>query len=586
MAGGKETPRQKMIGMMYLVLTALLALNVSKSILDAFVAIEENIQKANLTELFRGDEKKAELAETIADKSNPQRSKKAEVLMKAINEIDDMTAKRIKMIDDLKLEILTATGEEVTTVAPDHAIIREKYDANKNPLKPTRMNLEFVNGKDKYDDPMRIMIGEATDIKRPAGKGIDLWKSLNDFRKELTERIASSQVVVADNGSVKFDTRYSFKASNINEFKDQKDLDTKIKKSVDAANVHPDDRAAIIEIYRGLTKEELSEVHGMSGVHWIGKTFDHSPSVAAIASLSSLQKDVLAARAQAVALIRGRVGGGEYSFNKIIPLAYGPEVVNANEEFTVEVLMAAYDSDKQPEVTYNGTEVTEVKEGKGYVKVKASGSKMDLKGTVSIRNKSGIRKTLDWTKEVVVMKPAGSIELPELNVLYRGYPNKVDPTASGFPETVLSGSNASISRSGDVYIVKPGGGKSATLTVSGKSKDGKSASLKTVTYRVSNLPDPELYWGAAKNGSRGSKAETKLFAKYPPEIPLNASFSIISWECQVPGAAGRPPSGTGNNISAASNLLRAVKPGSQVSFICKVKGPDGIIRTRAGAFKI
>ena len=59
MAGGKETPRQKMIGMMYLVLTALLALNVSKSILDAFVAIEENMQKANLTELFRGDEKKS-----------------------------------------------------------------------------------------------------------------------------------------------------------------------------------------------------------------------------------------------------------------------------------------------------------------------------------------------------------------------------------------------------------------------------------------------------------------------------------------------------------------------------------------------
>jgi hypothetical protein len=37
MSGSKETPRQKMIGMMYLVLTALLALNVSKDILDAFI---------------------------------------------------------------------------------------------------------------------------------------------------------------------------------------------------------------------------------------------------------------------------------------------------------------------------------------------------------------------------------------------------------------------------------------------------------------------------------------------------------------------------------------------------------------------
>jgi gliding motility-associated protein GldM len=40
MAHGKETPRQKMIGMMYLVLTAMLALNVSKEVLDAFTLVD------------------------------------------------------------------------------------------------------------------------------------------------------------------------------------------------------------------------------------------------------------------------------------------------------------------------------------------------------------------------------------------------------------------------------------------------------------------------------------------------------------------------------------------------------------------
>jgi len=45
MAHGKETPRQKMIGMMYLVLTALLALNVSKSVLDAFVLVDKGLGK-------------------------------------------------------------------------------------------------------------------------------------------------------------------------------------------------------------------------------------------------------------------------------------------------------------------------------------------------------------------------------------------------------------------------------------------------------------------------------------------------------------------------------------------------------------
>ena len=44
MSGGKQTPRQKMIGMMYLVLTALLALNVSKDILNAFILINHGLE--------------------------------------------------------------------------------------------------------------------------------------------------------------------------------------------------------------------------------------------------------------------------------------------------------------------------------------------------------------------------------------------------------------------------------------------------------------------------------------------------------------------------------------------------------------
>ena len=43
MAGGKETPRQKMIGMMYLVLTALLALNVSNAVLEKFAIIDNTL---------------------------------------------------------------------------------------------------------------------------------------------------------------------------------------------------------------------------------------------------------------------------------------------------------------------------------------------------------------------------------------------------------------------------------------------------------------------------------------------------------------------------------------------------------------
>src|SRR5215208_4712111 len=52
MAGGKESPRQKMIGMMYLVLTALLALQVSNAVLEKFAIIYETLEE--LTVAARG----------------------------------------------------------------------------------------------------------------------------------------------------------------------------------------------------------------------------------------------------------------------------------------------------------------------------------------------------------------------------------------------------------------------------------------------------------------------------------------------------------------------------------------------------
>ena len=47
MSGGNcpETPRQKMIGMMYLMLTAMLALNVSGELLQAFELVDKSIRK-------------------------------------------------------------------------------------------------------------------------------------------------------------------------------------------------------------------------------------------------------------------------------------------------------------------------------------------------------------------------------------------------------------------------------------------------------------------------------------------------------------------------------------------------------------
>jgi gliding motility-associated protein GldM len=109
MALPKE-PRQKMINLMYLVLTALLALNVSSEILNAFKVVDKsltnsntNIDKANGT-LYKS------LQEKLSDAQSAEKAKIWEPKAQQAKKLsDDLT----KYIDDLKLELKKEAGLEM-----------------------------------------------------------------------------------------------------------------------------------------------------------------------------------------------------------------------------------------------------------------------------------------------------------------------------------------------------------------------------------------------------------------------------------------------------------------------------------------
>ena len=71
MAGHNETPRQKMIGMMYLVLTALLALQVSSSILQKFMLLNNSVEQANASSNEKNSNSIRSIKEAVAKSSNP-----------------------------------------------------------------------------------------------------------------------------------------------------------------------------------------------------------------------------------------------------------------------------------------------------------------------------------------------------------------------------------------------------------------------------------------------------------------------------------------------------------------------------------
>ncbi|MFN6075273.1 MAG: hypothetical protein ACK476_12565 [Fluviicola sp.] len=574
MAGGKETPRQKMIGMMYLVLTALLALNVSKQILDAFVAIEENSQNSAQKSKVIGDLGITDMKTAMAEKTEASAKEKVKKLLVVADQIDKLTAQEIKRIDDAKMELLKYCNEEVSIMknGDGETILWEKTDG----CKPAILHLMAVNNKEEYDKPMELLIGAGAEINAPKkdALGMKIFEGIAKYRCDLVNLLGTW-----DNGEKK----YTVKTKPLNDFKDQADLSKKLDKMFKSFTVNGDEEAQLKKLYSDLSLAEKVTAGETENAHWVGKTFDHSPLVAALASMTSLQQSILAARADAIGLLKERAGTGEYSFNKVMALAYGPSSVNQNEEYEVKVLMAAYDTDNNPIVPG----AAETKDGVAYMRGKGSGSEVNLSGTVSIRKKDGSMKTQPWQTKIVVMKPQGTVSLPDMNVLYRGYPNKIEGVASGYDQTLLSSSTVSLSKSGTGWIGTVGNIKEASITISGKSSvTNKTVSLGAFKFRVRGLPKPSLYFGGAEDGGQASKAETKLFAKYGPEIPLNVTFSILSWELNVSGAP-RPAKGTGGTLSGEGvNFLKQAKPGSMVSFMTQVRFPDGSVRKVGGSYRI
>lgn len=397
--------------------------------------------------------------------------------------------------------------------------------------------------------------------------------------------------------------KYRFTAPVIGDLKngdEANDIKTIVEKAIKAGDVQPDDKAAIKEIYSILTKDELVDESETKDVHWMGRAFDHTPQVAALALLSSMQNEILNARAIAITQIRSRVGGGQYSFNQIMPLAYGPEFVNQGDSVTIEVLMAAFDSYKTPRVSVAMDTVSKgeplpanaYSNGKGYVRFKAGSTGIiNMGGMVGIQNKSGQWKDRKWTKTIQIIKPSGTVSLPEMNVLYRGYQNIVQGAATGFPEFSLNGAgNVSLSKSGDHFVATPGSGRTANISISGKSTNGKSTNLGNFEFRVKNMPKADLYLGALgpdQDAPAGTvKAQRQLFAKYGDEIALKASFKVVAWELNVTGAP-KPTSGTGNTLSGeAIRYLAQVRPGNIVSLSTFYVGPDGRRVKRLGTWKV
>jgi gliding motility-associated protein GldM len=123
MALPKE-PRQKMINLMYLVLTALLALNVSSEILNAFKVVDKSLQNSSANLTAANTTLYASLTEKLAD---PKTAEKAKIWEPKAEQAKKMSDDFITYIDGLKAELKKAS--DLTMIDGKESFKEDNLDA-------------------------------------------------------------------------------------------------------------------------------------------------------------------------------------------------------------------------------------------------------------------------------------------------------------------------------------------------------------------------------------------------------------------------------------------------------------------------
>lgn len=471
MASGKETPRQKMIGMMYLVLTALLALNVSKEILNAFVVVNESLGKTASNFSTRNEKLYSDfnLAKSIDPIRVTPNWKKAEEVKKQSKALDEYISK-------LKKEIVMQT-EGLEAHAAD------------------TLQLAFVKNKDNNTITTHLMIGESEDGSK--GYSRELKNKLLAYKSLLTSFIDPKDKSKVDIGMVIEDPKHS-----------------ETNENWELYNFYDTPLAAAITILSKL-QNDVKSAESVT-VDYLLKQFDSD-----IVKFDTIAPKVIP-QSNYVLL------GEDYKADVFVAAfskTQKPDVL-ANE-FNNDHLPADGKLNTLPVNQGIGKYICKtLREGifkwGGTISLKSSSGKSI---TYPFESEYVVaRPAINVSADKMNVFYMG-VENP-VTIAVPGMPNeRITPSIS--TGTLRSLGNGK-------YMVTGVSGKKATISVTATLENGEKRNMGTIEYRVKPLPKPYPQCGSLASGGRMSIGELRvqemLSAKYDPNFDFAAKCSIKSFK--------------------------------------------------------
>ena len=536
-----ETPRQKMIAMMYLVYTALLALNVSVEILNGFVTVGDAMNESN-----KNIEIQIAEAYSLFDQALAADSVKAVKYYDAAMTIKDYTDSLKNLIDEGRFGFLCYMQKTAEVV---------KHNADKTTIK-RKIPLQDGSGNFLLDS---------------ARVALDLGGLYIVDKKDNT-----------DMGTHFFYDEGKGKAINIkNAIIAYKE---KVMKIFQDTNITHD----TIDVNFGMDVEsEFWSSHAGRMVSWEEYNFDGAIAIADIVCLSRMKSELMNAEYDAIKKLFGMIGKDDFKFDQVAAICRPTSsYVIQGGKYEMKVNVGAYDSKREFRAIINGAEYKSGPDGSiTYTAGAAAPGERKVHGVVYMV-KDGEEKEYPFDESYFVAAPVAVTELVKMNVVYAGIDNPVSIGVPGVASkdvipSITTGNATIVKDAGEGnYIIKPTKIGKMTLNVSAKV-EGQTKNMGSKEIRIKRIPKPSLRIGSFKSGDQVSKAEITAnpvlrasMEDFDFQIP---ALKINTFTFNVQGSGALDLNGTGNRLTPEMiSRINNAKRGQKVYITdVTVKTPDG-----------
>ena len=577
------SPRQRMINMMYLVLTALLALNVSKEVLDAFFRVDQSLTQT--VKEKEEDNRQRYASFSAKAKKNPAKIARWDTLAQKLNK---ETAVITRLLDSVRFELWAAGSPEIDGKAINLEK-DEKYGAwwaakslklveqmsnngkipeimdKANTVTPTNMMIDPSKKKPNSDGTfgVGIKIKQAIDHYRDFLLTMDVFPLKDSTYQAIVKDLFNTDNVLDEEGKEKdwiTHNYYDFPLVGVLTFLNQTALDVRTAEDVMLSLLEQKTGESIVSIDKqipyGLPKKSYMMTGDQLEISLLLAGIDTKTTP--VYSIFELDPKLKNPDTNSV------------NFNKPLPKGTTWEVVDGKYIFKWD---KKYMIKEDLGTNADGMAI--------YTKKMKKRGKNTVGGFVSVVSAMADDGYFryPWATEIIVESPMSVISPTKLNAIYMGIDNDFSIAVPGYDPSQIQLKSSS----GGVSIKSKGGG-TYKITASKKLK-GKTIELyvtakgagkvgKAMPFKVYDLP-PSIATidGRYKGDFKASRADVAnmvmLKAKKDPSFVYNCKYSVRSFTLTYPNSRGEPVElkvRGGQFNSQVKAALKSVKSGRRISF--------------------